>query len=234
MDVERLRSVARVEPEVGPQPGRLDEDLGAFVSEEVDVAGRLEVPAEGEHHRRVDVVLRRAGGVVRRCLLAVDRPPRIQRPDLAHLAGTGARRVEHRPAEPDHLARRLLVGVGEERHDVHLGVPEVVAVVAAGAHALGGDALLLGARRRLGELEEVPTHRLLVAFVATEFDVGGRPERIEPLGLLGEQVVEPVGLGPFEGPRATIGEFLGRDPGRGVVRDEFGDADRFARRWRGR
>ena len=92
MDVERLRPVASVEPEVGPQPGGLDEDLGAFVGEEVDVAGGLQVSAQGEHHRRVDVVLRGAGGVVGRRLLAVDRPPRVERADLAHLRRPGTRR----------------------------------------------------------------------------------------------------------------------------------------------
>ncbi len=85
MDVERRRAVDAVEAEVDPEPRRLHEQLGALVGEEVDVAGGLQVPAQREHDGRVDVVLRGARGVVGRCFLAVDRPPREQRPDLAHL-----------------------------------------------------------------------------------------------------------------------------------------------------
>ena len=93
----------RVEPEVVPQPGGLDEDLGALVGQEVDVAGGVEVALEGEHDVGVDVVLRRAGGVVGRRLLAVDRAPRVQPADLVELAGPAAGCIEHVPAEPQQL-----------------------------------------------------------------------------------------------------------------------------------
>ena len=228
MDVERVRAVRAVEAQVDPQPRRLDEQLGAFVGEEVDVSGGLQVAAQCEHDGRVDVVLRGARGVVRRCFLAVDRPPREECPDLAHLGRPLFGGAEHRPPEPDHLARRLLVGVGEERHDVHLRVPEVVAVVAAPGDTLRGDALLVRARRRLSELEDVPADRLLRLVVAAQLDVGRRPEAVEELTLFGEECVVAVGLGAAERARAAVGEFLCGHAGGGVVRDEFRDPDRLA------
>ena len=87
VDVERVAAIAvavagdgRVEPEVIPHPRRFDEHLGAIGGEERDVAAGVDVALEGEGDRRVDVVLGGAGGVVGRRLLAVDRPPRVQRP----------------------------------------------------------------------------------------------------------------------------------------------------------
>ncbi len=175
------------------------------------------------------VVLRCAGGVVRRCFLAIDGAPRIQRPVLAQLAGALARRGEHLPPEADHLARRLGPGIGEERRDVHLGVPEVVAVVAAAGDPLGGDALFLSARRGLTELEQVPAQRLLRAIVAAQLHVAALPELVEPLALLGEQLLDAVVLGAVERACAAVRELGGWGPFRVVVRDELGDADRIAR-----
>jgi hypothetical protein len=78
----------------------------------------------------------------------------------------------------------LRVGVGEERDDVHLGVPEVVTVVAAGAESLRGDALLVGAGTCLSHLEQVPSDRLLCLGVAVDLDVAALPEGVEPGTLL--------------------------------------------------
>ena len=79
-------AVVAPEAEVGPQPGGLDEDLDALAHEEVDVAGGVDVLLERVGDVGVDVVLRGAGGVVGRRLLAVDRAPREQRAALVELA----------------------------------------------------------------------------------------------------------------------------------------------------
>ena len=97
-------------------------------------------------------------------------------------------------------ARRLGPRVGEERHHVHLHVPEVVALVAARRDALGGDAVLARLGRRLRQLEQVPAHRLLVGQrtidialgSADDLDVARRPEALEPSLLVVDQTDEPV------------------------------------------
>ena len=92
MDVEDLFAVGGEEAEVLPQPGRLDQDLGGLAGQERDVAAGVEVALEGEGDRRVDVVLRGAGGVVGRRLLAVDRPPGVEGADLVQRRRPLARR----------------------------------------------------------------------------------------------------------------------------------------------
>ena len=211
-------AVVLVEAEIGPQPGRLDQDLGALVGEEVDVAGGVQVPLEGVDHRGVDVVLGGAGGVVRRGLLAVDGPPRVERPELAQLGGPLAGRVEHLPPEAEQLAGGVGVGEGQERQDVDLGVPEVVAVVATAGHALGGDPLLVGPGRRLGELEQVPADRLLGGVVALDARCRVRPRSRRATALLVgvELQPTPVLAAAVEGAVAPVGQLLGRD-----ARDEW-------------
>src|SRR3954464_4954895 len=86
------------------------------------------------------------------------------------------RGVEHAAAELKHLLGPPRRRVGEERHDVDLGVPEVVALVAAAGHALRGHAQTLRARGRLHQREEVEAHRSLELRVALELDVAAPPE----------------------------------------------------------
>ena len=229
MDAERLLAVGGVEAEVLPEAGRLHEQLGRFAGEEVDVAAGVEVALHGEGDRRVDVVLRGAGGVVRRRLLAVDRAPREQRADLVQLGRPLAGGRQLAPAEAQHLARQLRVRVGEEGHDVDLGVPEVVALVAAAGDRLGGDALLLGLGAGLGELEQVPAQRLLPGVVADELDVALLPEAVEPLALLDDQGLGAVVERPGERAVAAVGELLGGHARRRVVRDELDDAQHLPR-----
>ena len=96
----------------------------------------------------VDVVLRGAGRVVGGGLLAVDRPPREQ---SAPLADSRARRARVRRAcrsgSISRSARDLRVGVDEERQDVDLRVPEVVALVAVAGQPLGRNAVALARAR---------------------------------------------------------------------------------------
>ncbi len=176
------------------------------------------------------MVLRGAGGVVRRRLLAVDGAPGVQRSDLAHLAGASAGGVEQLPAEAHRLAGRFGHRVREERHHVDLGVPEVVAVIAASRDALGGDALLVRSRRRLGQLVQIPAQRLLGAVVAAEFDVGAGPELVEPDALLVDDLLDAVGLGALQRARTPVGQLDRRNAVRRVVRHELGDLDRTSRR----
>ena len=120
---------------------------------------------------RVDVVLRGARRVPRRRLAAVDRAPRVQRAAMAHLGRPLARRAQHPAAELQHLPRPLRARVDEERDDVDLRVPEVVALVAAAGDALGRDAVALGARGRLQQLEQVEADRPLELRRALDLDV---------------------------------------------------------------
>ena len=168
-------------------------------------------------------------GVVGRRFLAVDRPPRVERADLVDLFGPLAGLVELAPPEAHHLARHLRARVGEERHHVRLGVPEVVAFVAAAGHAFGGDALLLGLGAGLGQLEQVPAHGLLAGFIAEQLDVAALPEVVQPCPLLGQEQRRAVLLRALERAVAPVGQLLGRHAGRRVVRDELDDADHLPR-----
>jgi hypothetical protein len=88
VDVEHLGRAVLVEapePERRPQARRLDRDVDALAVEELVVAGRPHVLAEREADVGVDVVLRRAGGVVGGCLFAVDRAPREECTGLVEL-----------------------------------------------------------------------------------------------------------------------------------------------------
>jgi hypothetical protein len=162
VDVER--AVGGEEAQVLPQPCRLDEHLGADLGEEAAVVARVNVSADRVRDVRIDVVLRGARLVVRRRLLAVDRAPREHRAALAELARPGARRVEHAVAEAQEVPGDARLRVREERQQVHLDVPEVVALVAATGQPLRRDPGTLGAPRRLGDLEEIPADRLLDAW----------------------------------------------------------------------
>ena len=93
-----------VEPEVGEQPGQLDEDLGALAVEELGVARGGHVAVDRVGDIGVDVVLRGARRVVRRGLFAVDRPPREQRSALAHLDRPLARQWKGAVTEVEQLA----------------------------------------------------------------------------------------------------------------------------------
>jgi hypothetical protein len=74
--------------------------------------------------------------------------------------------------------------VGEERNDVDLCVPEVVALIAAAGDALGRHAEALGAGGRLHELEEVEADRLLDVRGAVDLDVRAAPERLDLGGVI--------------------------------------------------
>ena len=96
------------------------------------VAGRVDVLAQRIGDVGVDVVLRGTGRVVGRRLLAVDRAPREQGAVLLKLLGPPLAAA----ASSSGTARRcgpVRRGVREERQDVDLGVPEVVAPVTGAA-----------------------------------------------------------------------------------------------------
>ncbi len=138
-------------------------------------------------------------------LLARDRPPGVERAAVADLARAAARGLEHPAAEGEHLPRPLRARVREERDDVDLRVPEVVALVAAAGHALGRDAVALAARGGLHEREEVEADRLLDAGRSGDLDVRALPERRDVRRVLGLDRVEAVGGGAVERPRDVPG-----------------------------
>ncbi|CAH0211428.1 hypothetical protein SRABI128_01981 [Microbacterium sp. Bi128] len=166
VDVERVRlavgAVARApEAEGRPQSCRVDGDVDALAGEELLVTGRADVLRQCEGHVGVDVVLRGAGGVVRRGLFAVDRAPREEGTGLVELVGALAGRGEHKVPHAERVPRPLRRRVRQERQHVHLGVPEIVTAVPRPGDALRGDSVSVGARGGLGELEQAPAGRLL-------------------------------------------------------------------------
>ena len=97
-------------------------------------------------------------------------------PVVADLLRAAARGAEHPDAELERLPGPLGVRVDEERQDVDLGVPEVMAFVAVAGDALGRHAEAFAARRRLQQLEEVEAHRPLEVGRAFDPDVAAAPE----------------------------------------------------------
>ena len=142
------RTVGVVVSERAPQPGGLDEQLGADLALEVLVVGGVEVADDGVGDGGVDVERGRAGGPVARRLPAPQRPPWERCALEPQLAGPveGDRQRQLAPAQ--RVGRRRRLGVHERRQHEDLGVPEGVAVVAGAGQALGGDGPLLGPRRR--------------------------------------------------------------------------------------
>ena len=131
------------------------------------------------------------------------------------------RLVQHAVAEAKQVPGDARLRVGEERQHPRLGVPEVVAVVGVAGQALGRDPRPLGAPRRLGEVEQVPAHRLLhahrVPIGVLERHVGPVPEAIEAAPLRRDQRLEPGADDPVEGAPAALDELGGGDAARGLV-----------------
>ncbi|MDF2574998.1 MAG: hypothetical protein K0S05_1910, partial [Agromyces sp.] len=180
VDVEYVVGVRSPEAEVLPHPRGLDEDVDRTSREEVLVAGGRDVLAQRIRDVGVDVVLRGAGGVVRRRLLSVDRAPGEQGAVLVELHGPGAGGVEHPLPEAQRVAGDDRRRVGEEREHVDLAVPEVVAAVAGARDTLRRHPAAIGTGGGLGELEEVPPGGLLDRRLRLDLDVGAVPEVVEP------------------------------------------------------
>jgi hypothetical protein len=122
-------SVGAVEAEVGPQPGGLDEGFRADLAEQAQVTLDVVVAPDRVSDIGVDVILGGALLEIGRGLLAVDGPPREQRSLLAHLGRPLPRAAEHAVPELQQVPGDPGLGVGQERQDVDLGIPEVVALI---------------------------------------------------------------------------------------------------------
>ena len=198
VDVEAALGPAE-EAKVGVQPCGLDQHRQGLADEEPGVTAHVGVLADREGHVRVDVVLRRAGSVVGRSLLAVDGAPGEEGAALGHLLRPLPRLVEHRDPEPQRAPRQPRVGVGEERDEVDLGVPEVVALVAGAGDALRADAGAVRPGRCLRQLEQAPAHGLLQRGLAVQLHVGARPVVVEPVLLLDLDGLASHGLRVVDG-----------------------------------
>src|SRR6476659_5780420 len=219
MDVEATATGAVLAPEaeISPQSRGLDKNVHALAVHEILIAAGRDVFAQGVRDVGVDVVLRRAGRVIGRCLLTVDRTPREERTALGKLLRAPAHRTKHVVTETQLAARHLRRGVGEERNHEDLGIPEVVPAVAGAGHTLGGHSRLLGARRSLGHLEKIPANRLLQSWLAVHNNVGTLPEPGQPLPLSGKFWFDAVLVHPIKSPPAAINELPGRHSSRRVV-----------------
>ena len=165
-------------------------------AQEIDVTGGRHVAIDGVRHIGIDVVLGGAGGIVGGGLLAVDRAPRVERASLAHHLGRACGRRAGSGAGSGAGRRRRRDACRPAVAHIHLGVPEVVAVVAVGGDPLGGDPALADLGRGLGQLEQVPPNRLLRRRVAVDRDVGALPEGVEPGAMLGDDGVPSRRLPP--------------------------------------
>ena len=213
---EALAALTGEAAEIEPEAGGLDEHLGAVAVQEVAVAGGVDVFAQRVHDVGVDVILRGAGGVVGRCLVAVDGAPGEAGAGMAELARPGPGLGQLVVAVLEDAPRHARVGVDEERQDVDLGIPEIVALIGLAGEAAGTDAVALGAARGLQQLEQVPADDLLLLRrpAAFHLDVGVLPERPD-IGLLPlAHAIEAVLQGTVQGPGRLRADFLAASSGR--------------------
>ena len=228
---------ARVGPEMAqgrPESCRLDEQFDPVVALELTVTRDEDVAAHGVGDGGVHVERGRAGRPVAGALLTVDRAPREGGAAQAQLPGPLAGQVD-RGVPPDE--RRLgdpRHGVGEDRQDQRLGVPEGMAVVAGAGEALCRDGPFLGTSGRLEGLEEAEADGLLQRGVTVDLDVGSRPEVVQvlPLGLL--QSLEPPRQRCLQTAVHLIAQPLHRLPRGPVIGKELDQPQRTSRRKRRR
>ena len=152
------------------------------------VAAGPDVPVGREGDRGGNVELRGAGRVVGAGLEPVDGAPGEEGAVHTELLGADLRLGQQVVAELQDLAGVVRVGVSQVGQQVHLLVPEVVAVIAGAGHALGRDAGNIGAGSGLGELEEVPADALLERRLARHNDVARCPVLTVVVLALGEDL----------------------------------------------
>ena len=147
-----------------------------MVEEQVGVPGDGDVGVEGVRDVRVDVVLRRTGGVVGRGFLAVDGAPREECSGAAHFAGATTSLGQHPDPMHEQAACHRGRCVDQEGQQVGLGVPEVVAVVPRARQALGRHAVPLAPQGRLEHREQVEVEGLLRCAAALPDHLAALPE----------------------------------------------------------
>jgi hypothetical protein len=130
----------------------------------------------------------------------------------------------------EQAARHARLRVEQERQDVDLRVPEVMALVGPAGESARADAAAFGARRRLEQLEQIPPENLLLArLVAIELDVGALPEAPDPAPVLLLDDGEPLLHGPMEGPHRPGADLVRLRGVRVVVAQVLGERERLAR-----
>ena len=204
-----------------PEPGRTQQDLHTLPHEEFLIPGGVEVLHQREGHVRVDVILRRARGVVRGGLVPVNRAPREEHAVVGKLQGTLVRGGQHLVAETQGIAGVIRVRVAEERHHVDLRVPEIVPAVSGTGQPLGGNTGSLGPRGGLDQLEDAPAGRLLQLWLATDAHVRALPECAQPLALIFHQAAVAHLLRPVDRTVAAEGQLLRCHVAGGVVANEL-------------
>ena len=204
-----------------PEPGRTQQDLHALAHEEFLVLGGIEVLHQREGHVRVDVILRRAGGVVRGGLVPVNRAPREEHAVVGKFQRALVRGGQHLVAEAQSIAGIIRVRIAEERHHVDFRVPEVMPAVASTSQPLGRNAGGLCPRGGLDQLEDAPAGRLLQLWLATDPNVRTLPEFAQPLALVLHEAAVPHLLRPVDGAVAAESQLLRGHVARGVVANEL-------------
>ncbi len=139
--------------------------------------------------------------------------------------------------EPQQVPGDPGLGVGQERQDVDLGVPEVVALVGLPGQPLRRNTGPFGAPRPLRDLVEVPPDRLLLPHriePGLHLDVGAVPEPGQMRALALQERAEPVADRAVQRPAAPIDKLGHGDAAGGLVGRVLGDPDRHARHRIGR
>ena len=228
MDVESFRPIGLCPPEtqVRPHPRRLHQHSGTVTVQEVGVPCDVAVLGKGMRDVGIDVVLGGTCSVVGRSLLTVDGAPREKRPLLAEHLSTLLRLRQQADAVPQGVTSHSRGGVGQEGHQVHLGVPEVMPLVPRPRDPLGRDPELIGSGRGLGQLEQAPADGLLDGGLPAHLDIRVGPELIEPGALRLEERVETPFGDPVQGAAAPVEELCDRHAAGGVISHGFADHDR--------
>ncbi len=129
------------------------------------------------------------------------------------------------------------LGVGQERQDVDLGIPEVVALIGLPGQPFRRDSGPFGPPGRLRDLVEIPPDRLLLPHriePGPHPHISAIPEPVKIRALSRGEHVEPVPDRAVQGPAAPVDKLGDRDAPRGLVGRVLGDPDRDARHRIGR
>ncbi len=231
---EAEAAVAVVMTERAPQPGRLHQQLEAFVAFEGRVVGGVDVADHGVGDVGVDVDGGGAGRPVAGALLAGDRPPGEGGSGMAEGGGPGFGGGEDGVTPEEGVPRRLRPAGGEDRQDVRLGVPEGVPVVTGAGEPLGRDRPLLRPGAGLEHVEQAEAGGLLDRRVAVEFDGGPGPERVEVTALLGLQAVPAGVVGSGESRGHLVRQRLPGPDARPAVGQQLHDPEALTRLEHGR
>ncbi|OPZ76846.1 MAG: hypothetical protein BWY79_01428 [Actinobacteria bacterium ADurb.Bin444] len=147
----------------------------------------------------VDVVLGRAGCVVRRGLVPVDGTPGEQGSPLVDFARPLPGFVQHTITMAQEILGQSGSRVDQEGKSVNLGIPEVVTFITPTGQALGRNTITFNSSRSLCQLEQVETDRLLQQRGSLYDDIAAFPKILQEATLLLARHTHAFRRRPFQG-----------------------------------